>query len=121
MIAQKLNAAIAAVCPIHGVSIGVSSGRVADKATWRIDFKDEATTQQKAAAQAALEAFDPADPKIEAVETITKMEASNPITHRALREFFLGFGEAQPAFKDTLLYKRVKAVDDAIRAERAKL
>lgn len=52
---------------------------------------------------------------------IIETEASNPITHRALREFFIGFGEANPAFKSTLLYQRVKTVDDAIKAERAKL
>lgn len=66
---------------------------------------------------------EPADPEPSEtpVGKIVDMEVKNPITHRALREFFLGFGEAQPAFKDTLLYKRVKVVDDAIRAERAKL
>lgn len=66
---------------------------------------------------------EPADP--DPAETpagkIVQMEATNPITHRALREFFIDFGEAHPAFKDTLLYKRVKAVDDAIKLERAKL
>jgi chitodextrinase len=48
--------AVRAVCPIHGISF-VS---ISDKATWRIDFKEEATEGQKAAAQSALEAFDPA-------------------------------------------------------------
>lgn len=47
MIAEKLDAAIKAVCPIHGVSIG----RVDDKAIWRIDFKDEATAEQRSAAR----------------------------------------------------------------------
>lgn len=113
MIATKLNDAIKAVCPIHGVSIG----RKDDKKTWRIDFKTEATEQQKAAAQQVLDAFvdNPA------VENIVSMESATPFTHRALREFFIGFGEAQPAFKATLLYQRAKAVDDAIRIERAKL
>jgi hypothetical protein len=50
-----------------------------------------------------------------------RLERENPITHRALREFFIGFGEAQPAFKETLLYKRAKAADDAIKLEREKL
>lgn len=54
MIAAKLDAAIKAVCPIHGVSIG----RVNDKQTWRIDFKDEATAQERATAQAVVDAFD---------------------------------------------------------------
>ncbi len=52
---------------------------------------------------------------------ILDIEQKNPITHRALREFLLGFGEAHPAFKATLLYIRVKAADDAIKVERAKL
>lgn len=52
--AGNLHAAIAAVCPIHGVSIG----RKNDKATWRIDFRDDATDAQRAAARALLEGFD---------------------------------------------------------------
>ncbi len=70
IVTSKLNAAIEAVCPIHGVSIG----RKDDKATWRIDFKDEATAQQRADAQAVVEAFDVAaaqlpDPRIVTDET----------------------------------------------------
>ena len=67
MIAAKLDAALKAVCPIHGVSIG----RVNDKQTWRIDFRDEATAQQRAAAQDVLDAFDP--------EAQTKDEQNAPI------------------------------------------
>lgn len=52
--AADLHAAIAAVCPIHGVSIG----RKNDKTTWRIDYAPEATDTEKAAAQAALATFD---------------------------------------------------------------
>jgi len=52
--AADLHSAIAAVCPIHGVSIG----RKDDKATWRIDFTEAATDAEKAAAQAALAGFD---------------------------------------------------------------
>lgn len=52
---------------------------------------------------------------------IQRVEDATPITHRALREFFVGFGEVNPAFKETVLYKKAKAADDAIRAERAKL
>jgi len=54
MDAGKLHEAIAKVCPIQGVSIG----RADDKGTWRIDFDDTATQQQRTAAQAALAAFD---------------------------------------------------------------
>lgn len=51
--AATLHAAIAAVCPIHGVSIG----RKDDKTTWRIDFANDATDPQRAAARAVLEGF----------------------------------------------------------------
>ena len=54
MIAAALDAAIKAVCPIHGVTIG----RPADKKTWSLHFKDEATPAQRAAAEAVLNAFD---------------------------------------------------------------
>lgn len=56
MVTAKLDAVLRAVCPIDGVSIG----RVADKKSWRIDFKPEATADQRTTAQAALDAFDPA-------------------------------------------------------------
>ena len=58
---SKLDVALKAVCPIHGVSIG----RETDRSTWRIDFKDEATAEQRAAAGDALAAFDPAVPSPE--------------------------------------------------------
>lgn len=41
-------------CPIDGVSIG----RKSDKSTWRIDFKPEATVQQRLDAQAIVDSFD---------------------------------------------------------------
>ncbi len=112
-IAAKLDAAIKAVCPIHGVSIG----RKNDKQTWRIDFKDEATPEQMAAARSVVDSFidNPA------LENIAGIESAAPFTHRALREFFIGFGAVNPQFQATLLYQRAKAVDDAIKAERAKL
>lgn len=52
--AAQLHAAIAAVCPIHGVSIG----RKDDKSTWRIDFVLGATSGERADAEAVLAAFD---------------------------------------------------------------
>ncbi len=52
---------------------------------------------------------------------IMKLERDAPFTHRSLREFFIGFGAVNPQFQATLLYQRAKAVDDAIKAERAKL
>ncbi len=52
---SALVGAIAAVCPILGVSVGDWT----NKATWRIDFDPAATAPQIAAAQAAMQAFDP--------------------------------------------------------------
>jgi hypothetical protein len=52
-IALELHNAIAAVCPIQGVSIG----NLADKATWRIDYDPAATAPQKQAAQAVITSF----------------------------------------------------------------
>lgn len=51
--AAQLHAAVAAVCPIHGVSIG----RKNDKATWRIDFVLGATSGERADAEAVMAAF----------------------------------------------------------------
>ena len=50
-----LHKHIEAICLIDGVSIG----DVANRATWRIDFRPEASEQQRAAALAALASFDP--------------------------------------------------------------
>jgi len=51
---EKLHNAIAAVCPIHGVSVGDGE----NKTTWTISFKDEATNEEKAAAHAVIDAAD---------------------------------------------------------------
>ena len=56
MIADLHNT-IAALAPIHGISIG----READRSTWSIQFDDSATDAQRAAALAGLAAFDPLD------------------------------------------------------------
>ncbi len=77
------------------------------------------SSEEIAEAQARSEAE--ATERTAPLRVIDRIERDNPITHRALREFFLGFGEVNPAFKATLLYQRVKAADDAIKAERAKL
>lgn len=55
---HALHMAIAAVCPIEGVSIGVEE----DKSTWRIDFLAAATPAQRKAAAAVVAAFDIAAP-----------------------------------------------------------
>lgn len=52
--ALLLHNAIAAVCPIVGVSIGTAG----DPSTVRIDYASSATPAQQAAAQAVLAAFD---------------------------------------------------------------
>lgn len=51
---QRIHDAVSAVSPIHGVSLG----RLDDKATWRIDFKGEATDAEREAASRALNAVD---------------------------------------------------------------
>ena len=53
-LAAKVKEAVALVCPITGVSIGRSD----DKETWKIHFAEDATAQQRADAQAAVEDFD---------------------------------------------------------------
>ena len=53
-IVRILHERIAAICPITGVGLG----EITDKSTWRIDFRPEATTQQRADAQAVIAAFD---------------------------------------------------------------
>lgn len=54
-LSQTLTDRLGALCPIEGVSLGDP----ADKSTWRIDFAKEASEEQRAAAQAAIAAFDP--------------------------------------------------------------
>lgn len=61
MDSSAIHAAINAVCPIVGVSIQYYE----NKNTWRIDYSDLATDEQKAAAQAVLAAFDPNKPTVE--------------------------------------------------------
>lgn len=53
---KALSDAIAAVAPINGISIGNED----DKATWRIDFKEEATDAQKLAAENIISGFNAA-------------------------------------------------------------
>lgn len=55
----RAEQAVRSVCPIYGISFG----NLTDKATWRIDFKEYATTEQRDAAQAAIDAFDPNAPE----------------------------------------------------------
>lgn len=57
MNASKLHERLAGVAPIDSVSIGVKT----DKATWRVDFRPAATAQQRADAQAVIDAWTDAD------------------------------------------------------------
>lgn len=53
-LAQAVDAAVRAVCPIVGVSIAKKT----DKSTWRVDFDPSATPTQRAAGSAAVDNFD---------------------------------------------------------------
>lgn len=48
-------------CEIIGVSVAQWAS-YPDTSGWRIDWKDETTTEQKAAGRAFLDAFDPSNP-----------------------------------------------------------
>lgn len=61
----KLHEHIAAIAPIRSVRIVKAD----DRSTWQIVFKDEATDQQKAAAQAAMLVFDPPPDDLEDMES----------------------------------------------------
>ena len=118
----KLSQAIAAVAPIHGVSVGQQN----DKATWRIDFKDEATPEQRAAAAEVLTSFDAQKVLHNAAidAQIAGLEAASPGYVRGMREFMLAqatetkrLGGAD--FMPSRGMQNVKALDDQIRALRA--
>lgn len=55
--AQELEAAIAVVCPVEGVSIG----RWQDKGSWRIFFAAGASEKEKTNARKVLYDFDPGE------------------------------------------------------------
>lgn len=54
MIAQHLHSTLLTVAPVAGVAIG----RLDDRATWRVDFDDAATAEQKAAAADLIAQYD---------------------------------------------------------------
>jgi hypothetical protein len=51
---DRLRAAVLAVCPVEGISVG----KWIDRSTWRIDYSAEATPSQKSAAAAVMNTFD---------------------------------------------------------------
>ena len=57
---QALSRAIASVCPIDGVSVGDWG----DRDTWRIDYSDDATDEERDAADTALAEFDASAPTV---------------------------------------------------------
>lgn len=68
----RLSNAIALVCPIHGVSIGL----IGDKATWKISFKPEATANQIAAANEVVQTFDTSPEAESAWKLLQEREAA---------------------------------------------
>lgn len=54
MMGERIHDAVAQVCPIDGVHVG----DLLNKATWKVDFRPEATAPQRAAAQTAINNFD---------------------------------------------------------------
>lgn len=71
----QLDAAIRAVCPI----IGVSVGKDGVPSTVRIDFAPEATVPQRAAAQAVVDAFDWSTAAEEARLNVTQRQRADEL------------------------------------------
>lgn len=68
MLLKRLYEFIAAIAPIEGIAIGDPAKRE----TWRIDFAQNATAQQRTAAANALAAFDPNAPEdLDALDNAT--------------------------------------------------
>lgn len=69
-VAATLAASLrAAGIPVDCVSVGVADKPIADKSGWDIQFGAEATDEQKEAAQAVIDAFDPEVAPVPAVVT----------------------------------------------------
>lgn len=122
MIEHKVQAAVDAVCPGANVSFGVRT----DKATWKISFPPSATAEQRADAQAAIDAFDAG--KIEHNSGIDAQIATLEVAaggyNRGVREFMLGAVKmlkdlGAPDASGTPGMVKVKQLDDAIKALRA--
>lgn len=81
-----LDKAVRGVASIDGVCVG----NPADKATWRIDFQDTATPDQRAAGQAVIDAFsiDTANANQALLDQIARLEGQQ--TDRRVREALAG-------------------------------
>jgi hypothetical protein len=107
-----LDIAIKKVCPIHGVS-----GDIADLSRIRIDFKDEATREQRDAAREVLRTFDASAPGVveihEAICDKLKEIANNPkVPSQAVLDLQRALISDDPTVKQTFL-------DQAIAAQEA--
>ena len=115
-ITERVTAYIAAVCPIHGDSIG----RKDDKNTWRIDYKPEATQAQKDAALAALNGIDiaAAESDIAKKNQIVDLETQYPVTQRFLREALIEVAKQFPQVKSSPGYIKIAEGENKIKALR---
>lgn len=110
MTVEKLDAAIRAVCPIHGVA----SDRV-------IAFREDATQEQRASAQAIADAWDFDAPEPRDVKSEIAQMEREAMMPRAVREFMLAFMEANftvQQLSGNPGYQKVKAFDNQIKALR---
>lgn len=98
-----LDAALRLVAPIEGVSVVDEN----DKSTWRVDFKPEATSDQRAAAQAVIDTFDvDADP---VPATITPMQGKRQLFAMGLMTANEVLTGARPAFLQAIIDQMVAA------------
>jgi hypothetical protein len=115
---RRLHARIEAVCPIEGTSVG----NINDKATWRIDFKPEATEQQRSNAQSIITTWTNEDflgPRSERRAERYKIEA-DPILLAILGYRIELEDETDPVKQDKLKAKIAKAKQDYL-AKKAKV
>jgi hypothetical protein len=116
--ATRLHEAVAAVCPIAGVSVG----RWADRATWVFDPLPTATPDQTAAAAAVVAAFDASDAATTAWEEDRQPErkALRAAVARAVADIdtYLAVADtgtaAQQAARDHAAMKRLAQITRAV-------
>jgi hypothetical protein len=77
--AGRLAVALQGISSVAAISIGDAG----DKSAWRINFADGASDGDKAAAQAIVDAFDPAAPAL--ADTVSKLSIVELETFLALR------------------------------------